>query len=91
MATHNCGEGVNEQITWPPTIVLDKYPSGLTMKAAKYPRDNLYNTSLRVNTYVLELPLFNQQLSNIEAFRDIATSKGVELRFQAEPPAGWKP
>ena len=71
--------------------LLNKYPSGLTMKAAKYSEEGLYNTTLLVNRHVLELPLFNQQLPNIAEFQAIAARKGVELRFRAEPPTGWKP
>ncbi|WP_028780508.1 DUF637 domain-containing protein [Shewanella sp. 38A_GOM-205m] len=71
--------------------LLNKYPSGLTMKAAKYSAEGLYNTTLLVNRHVLELPLFNQYLPNIAGFKAIAARKGIELRFRAEPPAGWKP
>ena len=71
--------------------LINKYQSGVTMKAAKYQEKGLYNQTLLVNQYVLELPLFNQQLANIDLFQSIAASKGVELRFQAEPPAGWQP
>ncbi|WP_299494849.1 DUF637 domain-containing protein [uncultured Shewanella sp.] len=71
--------------------VINKYPSGATFKAAKYPDKKLYNTTLLVDGYVLELPEFNRQLSNIVEFEAIARQKGVELRFRPEPPVGWTP